>query len=49
MMGIVEVVDGDILHLSDNRRVASFFGTTPELMQGRRASEMGVSGEVIQL
>lgn len=49
MMGIVEVVDGDIVHLSDNRRVASFFGTTPELMQGRRASEMGVSAEVIQL
>ena len=49
MMGIVEVVDGDILHLSDNRRVASFFGTTPELMQGRRASEMGVPAEVIQL
>ncbi|MCS6329429.1 MAG: PAS domain S-box protein [Nitrospira sp.] len=49
MMGIVEVVDGDILHISDNRRVASFFGTTPERMQGRRASEMGVPAEVIQL
>ncbi len=48
MMGIVELVDGDILHVSDNRRVASFFGTTPELMQGRRASEMGVPEEVIQ-
>ena len=48
MMGIVEVVDGDILHVSDNRRVASFFGTTPERMRGRRASEMGVPAEVIQ-
>lgn len=47
MMGIVEVVDGDILHISDNRRVAAFFGTTPALMQGRRASEMGVPEEVI--
>lgn len=49
MMGIVEVVDGDIVHIADNRRVASFFGTTPELLQGRRASEMGVPAEVIQL
>lgn len=29
MMGIVELLDGDILHVSDNRCVASFFGTTP--------------------
>ncbi|MBS0169414.1 MAG: PAS domain S-box protein [Nitrospira sp.] len=49
MMGIVEVVDGDIVHISDNRRVASFFGTTPALMQGRRASEMGAPAEVIRL
>lgn len=49
MMGIVELIDGDILHISDNRRVASFFGTTPERMRGQRASEMGVPAEVIQL
>ena len=48
MMGIVEVVDGDILHISDNRRAASFFGTTPERIQGRWASEMSVPAEVIQ-
>ncbi|MCC6966591.1 MAG: PAS domain S-box protein [Nitrospira sp.] len=47
MMGIVELHDGDILHISDNRCVASFFGTTPELMQGRMASELGAPPDTI--
>ncbi len=47
MMGIVELHDGDILHISDNRCAASFFGTTPELMQGRMATELGAPPETI--
>ena len=47
MMGIVELHDGDILHISDNRCVASFFGTTPELMQGRMASELGAPPDTV--
>ncbi|MBA5863027.1 MAG: PAS domain S-box protein [Nitrospira sp. CR1.1] len=49
MMGIVELQDGDILHLSDNRCAARFFGTQPEFMQGRLASDLGVSPDVIAL
>ncbi len=49
MMGVVELQDGDILHLSDNRCAASFFGTIPELMQGRLASELGASPDTIAL
>lgn len=49
MMGIVELCDGDIVHISDNRCVAGFFGTTPELMEGRRASELGVPMATIEL
>ena len=47
MMGIVELLGGDILHVSDNRRAASFFGTTPESMQGKRASELGAPPDII--
>ncbi|MCW5797446.1 MAG: hypothetical protein KIT40_03015 [Nitrospira sp.] len=46
---MVELHDGDILHLSDNRCVAGFFGTIPELVQGRLASEPGVPPDTIAL
>ena len=49
MMGVVELHDGDILHLSGNRCVASFFGTTPELMQGQLASALGAPPDTIAL
>ncbi len=42
MMGIVELVDNDILHISDNATTAKLFGLTPEAMQNRLTSEMGV-------
>ncbi len=42
MMGTVELVDGDILHVSDNQATATFFGTTPQAMRGRTARDMGV-------
>jgi len=42
MMGIVELVGDDVLHLADNQKTARFFGTTTEAMANRRSSEMGV-------
>ena len=49
MMGIVELIDDDILHISDNTTTAKLFGLTPEAMQNRRASEMGVPQEFLQM
>ncbi|MDZ8050945.1 MAG: PAS domain S-box protein [Aulosira sp. ZfuVER01] len=41
LMGVVEVIDDDILHISDNAAAAKFYGLTPALMQNRLASELG--------
>ena len=49
MMGTVEVTAGDILHVSDNRATATFFGTTPSAMQGKTARELGVPEAYIQM
>ena len=49
LRGIVEVVEGDILHIRDNTTAAAFFGRAPEAMQGRLASEMGVPAETVSL
>lgn len=49
MMGVVELQDADIVHVSDNRCAANFYGTTPELMQGRLASELGAPPDTIAL
>ncbi|MGE5657711.1 MAG: PAS domain S-box protein [Actinomycetota bacterium] len=46
-MGIVELLDNDILHLSGNATTARFFGLTPELFQNKLASQLGVSQEHI--
>ena len=43
MMGTVELVGDDILHISDNRAAAGAFGNTPEAMRGRTARAHGVS------
>ncbi|QEL17793.1 PAS domain S-box protein [Limnoglobus roseus] len=42
MMGVVEVVGEDVLHLTDNAATGRFFGTAPASLSGRAASEMGV-------
>lgn len=47
MMGVVEVVDDDILHISDNVATAEFFGRTPEAMLNQLAREMGASEKYI--
>ena len=49
MMGVVELVGEDILHLTDNQKTARFFGTTPEAMANRLASELGASKAHIQM
>jgi PAS domain S-box-containing protein len=41
MMGVVELLDDDCVHVSDNAASATFFGTTPALMRGRRSSAIG--------
>ncbi|WP_086768271.1 PAS domain S-box protein [Nostoc sp. 106C] len=41
LMGVVEVLDDDVLHISDNAAAAKFYGQTPAAMQNRLASEMG--------
>ena len=42
MMGMVEIDSDDIIHLSDNTATATFFGLTPEAMEHRRASALGL-------
>ena len=49
MMGIVELVEDDILHLADNQKTAEFFGATPKAMANRLASENGVPKPHIQM
>ncbi len=49
MMGVVEVSDNDILHISQNLEALKFFNVTPEEMTGKWASELGVSPEYLQL
>ncbi|MBD2354938.1 PAS domain-containing protein [Tolypothrix sp. FACHB-123] len=47
LMGIVELYDRDILHISDNQTTARFFGTSPEAMENKFASDLGVPQETI--
>ncbi|WP_071191792.1 PAS domain S-box protein [Trichormus sp. NMC-1] len=49
MMGVVELLDDDILHLSDNSASAQFFKTTPELLQNQLASQMSIPPEYLRL
>ncbi|MCC5634716.1 response regulator [Nostoc sp. CHAB 5844] len=42
MMGIVELHENDVRHLSDNATAAQFFGTTPEALQNQFATHLGV-------
>jgi len=47
-MGIVELHQHDILHISDNWAAAEFFGTTPEGMCGQYSSYLGVPQATIE-
>lgn len=48
LRGVIELVDGDIVHLRDNAESAAFFGRSQGEMRNRRASEMGVPDDAIQ-
>jgi PAS domain S-box-containing protein len=43
MMGVIELVGNDVLHISVNQATAEFFGTTQEAMHGKLASQLGAS------
>ena len=49
MMGIVELVDEDILHISDNTATKRFFGMPEDIHYPYRASAAGVTPEQIRL
>ncbi|MCC5638869.1 PAS domain S-box protein [Nostoc sp. CHAB 5844] len=48
MMGIVELVENDILHISDNKSAAKFFGLTPKVMQNRCEQQIGIADSYLQ-
>jgi two-component system, cell cycle sensor histidine kinase and response regulator CckA len=48
MMGIVELLDDDILHISDNDATTKFFGLAPGAMRNRLASELGLSSDYVR-
>ncbi len=48
MMGIVELYEDDILHISDNSAAAKFFGLGQQTMHNRFASELGISKKHIR-
>lgn len=48
MMGVVELLEDDILHLSDNATAARFFGNSVERMCNQRASALGAPPEHIR-
>lgn len=47
MMGVVELVDDDILHVRGNALAATFFGVAVDGMRLKRASELGVPRSTI--
>ena len=49
LMGTVELNAGDIIHISDNLAAATFFGTTPEALQGKTARALGVPEAYLSL
>jgi PAS domain S-box-containing protein len=48
MMGVVDILENDILHLTDNAATARFMGVTPGTTQGRLASELGMPQQSIE-
>ena len=49
MMGVVELVDDDIVYLSSNNATERVYGLTPEQMKNRRASELRLPRRDIQM
>ena len=49
MMGVVELSENDILHISDNLATMKFFNSNHDEIIGKWSSELGVSSEHIEL
>src|SRR5262249_37427551 len=49
MMGMVELLENDIMHISDNSATGEYFGLKPSAMAGKRSSEMGAPSVCIQM
>jgi len=47
MMGIIQVLDSDILHICHNKATTDFFNTTVPGMQNRLTSDLGISKKSI--
>lgn len=48
LMGIVQVVDNEIVHLSDNPAAAQFFGRPVDFLKNRTSTELGIPPEINQ-
>jgi PAS domain S-box-containing protein len=48
MMGVVDILDNDILHLSDNAATARFMGMTPGMTTRKLASKLGMPEQSIE-
>ena len=48
MMGVVDILDNDILHLSDNAATTQFMGVMPGTTQRKLASELGMPQAYIE-
>ncbi|GBE91673.1 PAS domain S-box protein [Nostoc cycadae] len=48
MMGVVELGENNIFHVSDNLSAAQFFGLTPKIMQNRCEQKIGVAHSYLQ-
>lgn len=46
-MGVVEITEDDIIHISDNKSAAKFFGHDQNSMRGKKSSELGTPKETI--
>jgi PAS domain S-box-containing protein len=49
MMGVIEIREEEIIHVSDNPTTATFYGTTSEEMRMRSASELGLPRSEVKL
>ncbi|MBI3652788.1 MAG: PAS domain S-box protein [Acidobacteria bacterium] len=49
LMGVVELHDNDVLHISVNQATINFFGLAPEAIIGKLASQLGASENLSRL
>ncbi len=49
LMGVVELIEDDIVHVYDNTATCHFWGKEPGSTTGKLASELGIPPEIIQM